>query len=123
MRLCETESLRDRILETAMPECLEEGAPQMNAKEKDQQVHSYVLGLLLHMDPLNINYGGGKAVYAPDADAIVNRLPQCQSEWDVCAVIHEQLRLSFGAEAIVPFEQYLPIAKEIWEFWTASIQC
>ena len=88
----------------------------MNPIPEEQEMKGFVLGVLLRKDPLNVNYGGAREVYAPDADAIVSRLEGCHTEQELCAVVHQQMQRSFGPEAAGPFERYLPIAREIWGF-------
>ena len=71
-----------------------------SAQGANPQLRQFVLGLLLRQDPMNLNYGGAEEAYAPDANAIVASLNQCRCQEDVCSVVYEELRRSFGTEAV-----------------------
>ena len=90
----------------------DEGVPP----NEEQELQRFVLAQLLHQDPINLNYGGGAAIYGPDASAITTSLRDCRSEADVCLVVYHQLQNSFGDEAAGLPESYLPMARAIWGF-------
>jgi hypothetical protein len=84
----------------------------------DSELRAKVRDLLQAEDPVNINYGGGAEAYAPDINAIVERLGKCRNAQAVCSVIFDELCQSFGPEAVGPREDYLEIAKRLWELHT-----
>lgn len=85
-------------------------------RNTEQELQRFVLAQLLHHDPINLNYGGGAAIYGPDASAITASLRDCRSEADVCLLVYHQLQNSFGDEAAGSSESCLPIARAIWGF-------
>jgi hypothetical protein len=72
--------------------------------------------LLFRLDPIGINYDTNTDEYEPEAGTILPRLKNCQSEGDVCRVVHEEFRCWFGIDAGTQ-KKYEPIAAEIWKLW------
>jgi len=71
--------------------------------------------LLFRHDPMEINYGSNTDEYDPEVRTILPRLPACQSEADVLALVHEEFRRWFGDAG--PAKNYAKIAGEIWVLW------
>ncbi len=80
----------------------------------EEEWEHFVLSELLRHDPLDINYGGATDIYGPEARAIALRLSTCRSEGEVCTLIYDQLRSSFGVEAAGSRDDYTALAKSIW---------
>lgn len=89
---------------------------ERGARNAPGELQRFVLGQLLRLDPLNLNYGGGAAVYEADAAAITAGLWDCGCEEEVCTVVYAQLGRSFGTGAVGSREIYRPMAEAIWTF-------
>ena len=72
--------------------------------------------LLFRLDPVGINYDTNTDEYEPEVGTTLPRLKNCQSENDVCRVVHEEFRRWFGMDAGMQ-KKYEPIAVEIWKLW------
>lgn len=72
--------------------------------------------LLFRYDPIGINYDTNDDEYEPEVGTILPRLKGCQSESDVCRIVHEEFERWFGVDAGTQ-ERYKLIAKELWQLW------
>ena len=70
--------------------------------------------LLFQVDPIGINYETNTDEYEPEVGTILPRLKNCQSESDVCRVVHEEFERWFGIDAGTQ-KKYEPVAAEIWK--------
>ena len=85
-------------------------------------LHSYriVLAPLLNYDTMNINYEEGIDAYLPESQTILARLSGCTNADAVNRVVHEELRESFGPDAVDSGRRFEQVAREIWDRWERS---
>jgi hypothetical protein len=100
------------------------GAPALRGRRfATHGLPSYriVLAPLLSYDPMNINYEVGMDAYLPESETILARLGGCPDADAVDRVVHEELRGSFGPDAVDSGRRYEQVAREIWERWEDSV--
>jgi hypothetical protein len=71
--------------------------------------------VLFRIDPFGINFETNTDEYEFEVGTILPRLKNCQSESDVCRIVHEEFERWFGDAGTQ--KHYEPIAKEIWALW------
>jgi hypothetical protein len=82
------------------------------------EVYDDVLEAIYRYDPHAIGWRGdvpfGAEEYTPEADKIVPRLPQANSEDDVRRIVYEVIGDYYGARGVCGEECYAEMAAEMW---------
>lgn len=84
-------------------------------KAEYRELFDQVAELLFRHDPQGINYQTNTDEYESEAQTILPRLRSCHSEDDVLRVVHEEFVRWFGVDDAGTQQQYVNIAKEIWQ--------
>jgi hypothetical protein len=72
---------------------------------------------LFEADPVGINFEINTDEYEPEVGTIIPRLGSARSAEDVQAIICEEFRRWFGADATWPREKYAAVSQKIWTLW------
>jgi hypothetical protein len=88
---------------------------QEELRKKHGTLFDEISALLFRHDPMEINYESNCDEYDSEVGTILPRLPDCQSEADVLAVVDEEFRRWFDDAG--PIKNYAKIAGETWALW------
>ena len=76
--------------------------------------------LLFHHDPIGINFEENTDEYRAEAETIILRLPEADTEHDACRIVHEEFIRWFGPDIAGPAERYTTVAHETWLLWLSG---
>lgn len=92
-------------------------AERARLRAEYRPLYDQLTALLFHLDPVGINHEQNTDEYEPEVGTILPRLGHCQSESDVCRVVHEEFVKWFGEDTAGPQARYVSVAAEIWPLW------
>ncbi|MCS6861900.1 MAG: hypothetical protein NZT92_16460 [Abditibacteriales bacterium] len=80
-----------------------------------------IAAVLLHHDPVGLNFGLNTDEYMPEARRIIPQLRKAHSPEELCRAIHAMFTSVFGADLAGPEDAYEALAREVWAVWKRYI--